>query len=351
MSSLQAEMQRWKHAEEEYNAENMEEDATDMRNVTASVPMSATPLTSTPYFIFGETAEIQPSQPTASQTMPVSVTLPSSFVDPAIRANAGPFDFPQAPEVSAGHPDSRTSIFTAPKFVTVPRTDFPGIPTEEAPHGDENVDVPIGSMTPVGQASLPPGEQKAISEICDQYLRQLGLNPAQSAYGNTGIVNLITSSSPPAPQSPLPSSSDVSNAAGPSRPIIPAPPISVASTSPNGEGRDPFSRISRFVNPQPPVSTFATAQWRPKEPPCFFGRSTEDVHTWTSLVRHYLTFMPGSDAQQVAYTVTLLRDAAHEWCTGYEKKNRGPPRDWAQLSTTLLERFGSNICASKLRPR
>ena len=42
---------------------------------------------------------------------------------------------------------------------------------------------------------------------------------------------------------------------------------------------------------------FTTMQWKPKEPPCFFGRSTEDVHTWTSLVRHYLTFMGDSDAQ------------------------------------------------------
>ena len=161
-------------------------------------------------------------------------------------------------------------------------------------------------MNPTGQAPFPPGTQKAISEICDQYLRQLGLNPAQSAYGNIGTANVITSSSPSAPQWPLPSSSGVSNAAGPSRPIIPASPISVASTSPNGKGRYPFSRISRSVNPQPPVNTFATAQWRPKEPPCFFGTSTEDVHTWTSLVRHYLTFMAGIYAQQVAYTVTLL---------------------------------------------
>ena len=161
-------------------------------------------------------------------------------------------------------------------------------------------------MTPARQAPLPPGAQKAISEICDQYLRQLGLNPAQSAYGNTGTINLITSSSPPATQSPLPSSSGVSNAGEPPHPIIPNSPISVASTSPNGEGTDPFLRISRSANPQPPITTFATAQWRPKEPPCFFGRSTEDVHTWTSLVRHYLTFMAGSDAQQVAYTVTFL---------------------------------------------
>ena len=53
--------------------------------------------------------------------------------------------------------------------------------------------------------------------------------------------------------------------------------------------------------------------------------------------------MAGSDAHKVANTVTLLREAVHEWYTGYEKKNRGPPRDWAQLSMALLERFGSNI--------
>ena len=309
MSTVQAEMQRWKHAEEEYNTENMEEDVTDVGNAVASVPMSANPPASTPYFVFGETAEIQPDYPTTSQTMPVSMALPPPFVTSATKANLGL---------------SNTSFFTIPKSGEAQGYTNTGIPivpddndpriyhgqmggqSEEAPHIDESVNVPSGNVTPTGQAPLPPGAQKAISEIFDQYLRKLGINPAQSAYGNTGTLNLITSSSPPAPQSPLPSTSDVSNAAGPSRPIIPASPISVASPSPNGEGRDPFSRILRSVNPQPPVNAFATAHWRPKEPPCLFGRSTEDVHTWTSLVRHYLTFMAGSDAQQVAYTVTLL---------------------------------------------
>ena len=49
--------------------------------------------------------------------------------------------------------------------------------------------------------------------------------------------------------------------------------------------------------------SFATTAWKPKEPPCFFGRSTEDAHTWVSLARNYLTFMSSSDSQQVAYTV------------------------------------------------
>ena len=93
----------------------------------------------------------------------------------------------------------------------------------------------------------------------------------------------------------------------------------------------------------PAAQTFSNVQWRPKEPPCYYGRSNEDVHMWASLMRHYLTFMGGNDSQQVAYAVTLLRDFAHEWFTAYERKNCQLPRDWAQLSAALLERFGSNI--------
>ena len=92
---------------------------------------------------------------------------------------------------------------------------------------------------------------------------------------------------------------------------------------------------------------FATAAWKPKEPPCFFGRNTEDAHTWVSLVRNYLTFMSGSDAQQVAYTVTLFRESAHKWYMAHEGRNKGPPRDWASLVAVLLDRFGSNIRAQE----
>ena len=60
-------------------------------------------------------------------------------------------------------------------------------------------------------------------------------------------------------------------------------------------------------------------------------------------MRHFLAFMGGSDAQQVAYSVTLLRESAHEWYIGYERRHRHPPKDWAQLCNLLLERFGSNI--------
>ena len=84
----------------EYNAENMEEDVTDVGNATTSVPMSINPPASTPYFVLGETAEIQSDYPTASQTMPVSMALPPPFVTSATRANLGLFD---------------TSFFTIPR--------------------------------------------------------------------------------------------------------------------------------------------------------------------------------------------------------------------------------------------
>ena len=97
----------------------------------------------------------------------------------------------------------------------------------------------------------------------------------------------------------------------------------------------------------PPPQVFATMHWKSKEPPCFFGRSTEDIHTWTSLVCHYLTFMGGSDAQQIAYSVTLLHESMHEWYIGYERRHRHPPRDWVQLCNLLLEQFGPNICSQE----
>ena len=145
----------------------MEEDITDAWNTTVSVPMSVTPPVSTINFIFGETSEIQPPHPTASQTMPAPVTFPPSFVDLAIMANTDNADF-------------NPSFFIIPKFGEAQGSTIAGIPnipdelflnlgiqSEEAPHVDESVNVTSGNVTPISQAPLPPGAQKAISEICD----------------------------------------------------------------------------------------------------------------------------------------------------------------------------------------
>ena len=86
--------------------------------------------------------------------------------------------------------------------------------------------------------------------------------------------------------------------------IIPGSPISVASTpsqARNG-GRTPgFFHLAHATTAASPTKIFATMHWKLEEPLCFFGRNKEDVHTWTSLVRHCLSFMGGSDVQQVAY--------------------------------------------------
>ena len=60
--------------------------------------------------------------------------------------------------------------------------------------------------------------------------------------------------------------------------------------------------------------------WRPREPPLFCGRSTEDVHRWVSIMRNYLTFVECSEKQKVAFISTFLREAAHECPLLYEKK-------------------------------
>ena len=139
-------------------------------------------------------------------------------------------------------------------------------------------------------------------------------------------------------------------------PVIGTSQENVSSTAPAGNTVPrssfgsplPIQPISPSVPPSASgLHGFATAAWKPKEPPCFFGRNTEDAHTWVSLVRNYLTFMSGSDAQQVAYTVTLFWDSAHEWYMAHERRNRGPPRDWASLVAALLDRFGSNIRAQE----
>ena len=196
------------------------------------------------------------------------------------------------------------------------------------------------SRPTIGETTVSTGEAAQIQYEVRSQLRKMFPGIAQfqqdSALLNRG----------PESGQPETAAEDTMSFTRPSRPeAIAGSEVSVASTQPNngsGENQNSFSRMMS-TGAGNTAQTFANVQWRPKEPPCYYGRSTEDVHMWTSLVRHYLSFMGGSDVQQVAYAVTLLRDSAHEWFTAYEKKNRQLPRDWAQLSTALLERFGSNI--------
>ena len=96
------------------------------------------------------------------------------------------------------------------------------------------------------------------------------------------VIDLVTSSSPP-------------QQVGESG-VLPASPISVASTpsqAGNGGSAPGLLHLTQHTAAASPQTMFTAMQWKPKEPSCCYGHSTEDVHTSTSLVRHYLTFMGG----------------------------------------------------------
>ena len=59
-------------------------------------------------------------------------------------------------------------------------------------------------------------------------------------------------------------------------------PISVASTNShigNNANTLRITQLSPGASVSSPSRTFATVAWKPKEPLCFFGQSTEDAHT------------------------------------------------------------------------
>ena len=161
--------------------------------------------------------------------------------------------------------------------------------------------------------SLPSGTQKAIEGIMKAYLEKIGFqqNPQEvgevsRTEGGSTVGNLLN---------PDPETTQFS-----------------------------FQRMQDKVAPIQGQQVFATAQWRPKEPPMYTGAATDDVYLWTSLVKQYFVFMKGDAQQEVAFAATLLRGAAHEWYMGYEKRNGNrPARDWPTLMQAILERFGSNI--------
>ena len=157
---------------------------------------------------------------------------------------------------------------------------------------------------------LPSGTQKAIENSVQAHMERLGIN-TRSQYEYQGERE------------------------------------SMAGNVPNlGPKTSQFSfpRMQGNVAPTSGKQVFATAQWRPKEPPMFTGAATDDVYLWTSLVKQYFVFMCGNAQQEVAIAATLLRGATHEWYLGYEKRNGNrPPQDWPTLMQAILERFGSNI--------
>ena len=84
-------------------------------------------------------------------------------------------------------------------------------------------------------------------------------------------------------------------------------------------------------------------QLPPKEAPVLCGKSTEDAHTWVSVMSNYFVFMNGTPHQEVAYAITLVREAAHDWWQSYLSLRRNillP--DWVTLSAPLWTDLEAN---------
>ena len=79
---------------------------------------------------------------------------------------------------------------------------------------------------------------------------------------------------------------------------------------------------------------------KPKDPPAYHGKATENVEVWSQQVDNYLQLLGGDDDTQVAYVGTLLQGAAQLW---FQRENNAGrrPRTWTQLAESLCDRFGN----------
>ena len=83
---------------------------------------------------------------------------------------------------------------------------------------------------------------------------------------------------------------------------------------------------------------------KPKDPPTYHGKATEDIEVWSQQVDNYLQLLGGDDQMQVAYVGTLLQGAAQLW---FQRENNAGrrPRNWTQLAESLCNRFGNTTKA------
>ena len=89
---------------------------------------------------------------------------------------------------------------------------------------------------------------------------------------------------------------------------------------------------------------------KPKDPPFFHGRATEDVDTWIAKVGDFLYLTEANPRQQVAYAATLLLEAAADWWVALLRERSGRrPDDWAEFTVLLAKRFGSSTRVDRAR--
>ena len=100
----------------------------------------------------------------------------------------------------------------------------------------------------------------------------------------------------------------------------------------------------------PPQSATFNIGIKPKDPPYFNGRANEDVDTWLAKVGDFLYLTEANNRQQVAYTATLLQEAAADWWMSLLKERHGVrPTDFPELAGLLQKRFGSTTRVDRAR--
>ena len=77
---------------------------------------------------------------------------------------------------------------------------------------------------------------------------------------------------------------------------------------------------------------------KPKDPPVFTGKSSDDVEVWVQQVDNYLQLLGGSDSMQVSYVGTLLQGTAQLWFQCECSAGRRPD-SWQVLAVALCDRF------------
>ena len=109
-------------------------------------------------------------------------------------------------------------------------------------------------------------------------------------------------------------------------------PVSVGSTrvqeANDGKTYALFSSLSRDSGCIATYDVRHDAQWKPKEPSCFFGRSTKDVHTWTSLcasLSHFYGVVVMPNRSRISCHSCAKLCMSGSWCMN--TRNRNLPKD------------------------
>ena len=121
-----------------------------------------------------------------------------------------------------------------------------------------------------------------------------------------------------------------------------------SGTQGNGNGREGSTGPTR--RPMPMSTSTFNIGIKPKDPPVFHGRATDDIDTWLAKVGDFLYLTEANERQQVAYTATLLQDAAADWWMALLKERSGVrPADFPEMAVLLQKRFGSTTRVDRAR--